>query len=54
MPILYKDVQNLKGNRRGHRKETGYLAQNVRKIAALDDKPTKDTHKIHLFRGKCR
>ncbi|MFO5490947.1 MAG: NUDIX hydrolase [Cuspidothrix sp.] len=31
------------------REETGYLAQNVRKIATLYDKPSKDTNKIHLF-----
>lgn len=31
------------------REETGYLGQNVRKIATLYDKPSKDTNKIHLF-----
>jgi 8-oxo-dGTP pyrophosphatase MutT (NUDIX family) len=31
------------------REETGYIAQNVRKIATLYDKPSKDTNQIHLF-----
>ena len=31
------------------REETGYLARNVRKIATLYDRPSKDTNKIHLF-----
>jgi ADP-ribose pyrophosphatase len=29
--------------------ETGYIAQQVSKIATLYDKPSKDTNKIHLF-----
>lgn len=29
--------------------ETGYIAQQVTKIATLYDKPSKDTNKIHLF-----
>ncbi len=29
--------------------ETGYVAENVRKIATLYDKPSKDTNQIHLF-----
>jgi 8-oxo-dGTP pyrophosphatase MutT (NUDIX family) len=29
--------------------ETGYTAQNIKKIATLYDKPNKDTNKIHLF-----
>ncbi len=29
--------------------ETGYIAQQVKKIATLHDKPSKDTNKIHLF-----
>ncbi|ARV61808.1 NUDIX hydrolase [Nostocales cyanobacterium HT-58-2] len=29
--------------------ETGYVAQQVTKIATLYDKPSKDTNKIHLF-----
>ena len=31
------------------REETGYWAENVRKIATLYDKPSKDTNQIHLF-----
>ncbi|HLO87554.1 MAG TPA: NUDIX hydrolase [Nostocaceae cyanobacterium] len=34
------------------REETGYIAQNVRKIATLYDKPSKDTNQIHLFLGE--
>jgi 8-oxo-dGTP pyrophosphatase MutT (NUDIX family) len=29
--------------------ETGYIAQQVTKIATLYDNPTKDTNKVHLF-----
>ncbi|MDZ7958341.1 MAG: NUDIX hydrolase [Aulosira sp. DedQUE10] len=29
--------------------ETGYITQEVRKIATLYDKPSKDTNQIHLF-----
>ncbi|MBW4560327.1 MAG: NUDIX hydrolase [Mojavia pulchra JT2-VF2] len=29
--------------------ETGYVAQQVKKIATLYDKPSKDTNQIHLF-----
>ncbi|MBD2336411.1 NUDIX hydrolase [Calothrix sp. FACHB-156] len=29
--------------------ETGYVTQEVRKIATLYDKPSKDTNQIHLF-----
>ncbi|AKG23839.1 NUDIX hydrolase [Calothrix sp. 336/3] len=29
--------------------ETGYLAENLRAIATLYDKPSKDTNQIHLF-----
>ncbi|MBC1300220.1 NUDIX hydrolase, partial [Nostoc sp. UCD122] len=29
--------------------ETGYIAQEFRKIGTLYDKPSKDTNKIHLF-----
>ncbi|WP_017318882.1 NUDIX hydrolase [Mastigocladopsis repens] len=29
--------------------ETGYIAQELTKIATLYDKPSKDTNKIHLF-----
>lgn len=29
--------------------ETGYTAQQVKKIATLYDKPSKDTNQIHLF-----
>jgi 8-oxo-dGTP pyrophosphatase MutT (NUDIX family) len=29
--------------------ETGYLAQDVKKVAVFYDKPSKDTNKIHLF-----
>ncbi|MBD2199053.1 MULTISPECIES: NUDIX hydrolase [Calothrix] len=29
--------------------ETGYITQQVRKIATLYDKPSKDTNQIHLF-----
>jgi len=29
--------------------ETGYLAQQVRKVAVFYDKPSKDTNRIHLF-----
>jgi 8-oxo-dGTP pyrophosphatase MutT (NUDIX family) len=31
------------------REETGYWAEDVRKIATLYDKPSKDTNQIHLF-----
>jgi ADP-ribose pyrophosphatase len=29
--------------------ETGYVSQEIRKIATLYDKPSKDTNQIHLF-----
>ncbi|MBF2065343.1 MAG: NUDIX hydrolase [Calothrix sp. C42_A2020_038] len=29
--------------------ETGYVAQNIKKIATLYDRPAKDTNKTHLF-----
>ena len=32
--------------------ETGYVAQEVQKIATLYDKPSKDTNQIHLFLAK--
>ncbi|MBD2666146.1 hypothetical protein B6N60_02231 [Richelia sinica FACHB-800] len=31
------------------REETGYLAENMIKIATIHDKPSKDTNLIHLF-----
>ena len=31
------------------KEETGYIADNIEKIAVLHDKPGKDTNKIHLF-----
>ena len=31
------------------KEETGYIADNIQKIAVLHDKPGKDTNQIHLF-----
>lgn len=31
------------------REETGYIAENVHKIASFYDKPSKDTNQIHIF-----
>ena len=31
------------------KEETGYIADNIKKIAVLYDKPGKDTNQIHLF-----
>jgi 8-oxo-dGTP pyrophosphatase MutT (NUDIX family) len=31
------------------REETGYVSENVRKIATLHDNPSKETNQIHLF-----
>ncbi|TAF02311.1 MAG: NUDIX hydrolase [Nostocales cyanobacterium] len=31
------------------REETGYVAENLRKVATLNDNPSKDTNQTHLF-----
>lgn len=40
---------SLTAARRELEEETGYIAQEIRKLATLYDNPSKDTNKIHLF-----